>query len=198
MLRACRIHLYWTCKENANPTTNTSDPFWLLYVPAWGHRPRWGRSWPSWWRQWCRWWCPSPCTPSHTHLNIQKMATVLITILNCGSQKGGNWMDKIMYTVRKCKCWRYCLARCNEIFAFFPLFDETLRHIELCNNVIRHIQRNPPKHFFNTVVMYSLKSGSTRKDSYFFKLKFIIATWLIFFASLLIPYNTTQWTLACK
>ena len=116
----------------------------------------------------------------------------------CGSQKGGHWMEKIMYTVRKCKCWRYCLARCNEIFAFFPLFDETLRHIELCNNVIRHIQRNPPKHFFNTVVMYSLKSGSTRKDSYFFKLKFIIATWLIFFASLLIPYNTTQWTLACK
>ena len=30
----------------------------------------------------------------------------------------------------------------------FPLFDETLRHLELCNIVISHIQRNPPKLFF--------------------------------------------------
>ena len=27
------------------------------------------------------------------------------------------------------------------------LFDLTLRHIELGNSVICHIQRNPPKHF---------------------------------------------------
>ena len=39
----------------------------------------------------------------------------------------------------------YCLALCEEIFKQFPLFDETLRHIELCNSVISHTQRNPPK-----------------------------------------------------
>ena len=30
------------------------------------------------------------------------------------------------------------------IFNYFPLFDETFRHIELCNSVISHKQRNPP------------------------------------------------------
>ena len=35
----------------------------------------------------------------------------------------------------------YCLAVFDEIFDHFPLFDETLRHIELCNNVISQIQR---------------------------------------------------------
>ena len=33
---------------------------------------------------------------------------------------------------------------CDEIFNHFPLFDETLRHIELCNSLISPIQRNLP------------------------------------------------------
>ena len=31
-----------------------------------------------------------------------------------------------------------------------PLFDETFRHVELCNSVISHIQRNPPKIFYHS------------------------------------------------
>ena len=31
------------------------------------------------------------------------------------------------------------LAVCDEIFDHFPQFDETLRHIELCNSIICHI-----------------------------------------------------------
>ena len=45
-------------------------------------------------------------------------------------------------TVRKFNWWRYCLALCDIMFDHFPLFDETLRHIELCNSVISHIQGN--------------------------------------------------------
>ena len=41
----------------------------------------------------------------------------------------------------------YCLAVCYKILDYFPVFDETLRNIELCNGVISHIQRNPPKSF---------------------------------------------------
>ena len=38
-----------------------------------------------------------------------------------------------------------CLALWDEIFDHFPLFDDTLRHIELCNSVISQIQENTPK-----------------------------------------------------
>ena len=31
------------------------------------------------------------------------------------------------------------------LFHHFPLFDETLRHVELCNSVNSQIQQNPPK-----------------------------------------------------
>ena len=43
-------------------------------------------------------------------------------------------------TVNKFNLWRYCLARCDEIFDHFTLLDETLRHSELCNSVISQIQ----------------------------------------------------------
>ena len=33
----------------------------------------------------------------------------------------------------------------NFRFDHFPPFDQTIRHIELCNSVVSHIQRNPPK-----------------------------------------------------
>ena len=50
-----------------------------------------------------------------------------------------------LYTVanRKFNWRRYCY--CVEMVDHCPLFDETLRHIELCNSVINHIQRNPTK-----------------------------------------------------
>ena len=35
----------------------------------------------------------------------------------------------------------------TEIFDHFPLFDETLSHIELCNSGIRYIKKNPQKLF---------------------------------------------------
>ena len=31
------------------------------------------------------------------------------------------------------------LYTCDVIFDYFPLFDETLRHIELCNSVLGHL-----------------------------------------------------------
>ena len=46
------------------------------------------------------------------------------------------------YTARKFNWWRYCLALWDEIFDPFPLFDETLRHIELCNSVISEVCQN--------------------------------------------------------
>ena len=49
-----------------------------------------------------------------------------------------------VYTVRKFNRWRFRSALCDEIFDHFPLFDDTLRHIELCN--ISLIRRNPTKH----------------------------------------------------
>ena len=57
------------------------------------------------------------------------------------------WKVSMRRTFRKFTRWRYCLALCNEIFDHLPIFDETLRHIELCNSVIRHMHRNPPKAF---------------------------------------------------
>ena len=38
-----------------------------------------------------------------------------------------------VYTVRKFNWLRYCITLYDEIFDNFPLFDEILRHIELCN-----------------------------------------------------------------
>ena len=52
-----------------------------------------------------------------------------------------------LFTVRKFNWWRYCLAWCNEIFYHIPLFDETLRHLELCISVTCKILQNPPKLF---------------------------------------------------
>ena len=49
-----------------------------------------------------------------------------------------------IYNTRKFNWWRYCLAQCDEILDHFPLFDYTLRHIELCNSVISQILQNPP------------------------------------------------------
>ena len=48
------------------------------------------------------------------------------------------------YAVRKFKWWCNCLALCDENSNYFPLYDELLRHIERCNSVISHTQRNPP------------------------------------------------------
>ena len=44
-----------------------------------------------------------------------------------------------IYTVRK------FIALCEEIFDHFPVFDETLRLIELCNRENSQMLRNPPK-----------------------------------------------------
>ena len=37
------------------------------------------------------------------------------------------------------------VAPCDETFDHFLLFEETVSQIELCNSVIGHMQRNPPK-----------------------------------------------------
>ena len=65
----------------------------------------------------------------------------------CGLCRSHCNIHKKPYTVRKYNWWRYCLALCEEIFDNFPLFDETVRYIELWNSVIRHIQRNLPTLF---------------------------------------------------
>ena len=49
-----------------------------------------------------------------------------------------------------------CLALWDEIFDHFPLFDDTLRHIELCNSVISQIQEKH-QNFANS-------AGSLRQD----------------------------------
>ena len=43
------------------------------------------------------------------------------------------------FLLEKIKWWRYCSAQCDEIFDHFPVFDETFRHIELCNSVITNV-----------------------------------------------------------
>ena len=58
---------------------------------------------------------------------------------------------KQLHTVKKLNCWRCCLALCDEMFDHFHLFDETLRHIELCNSVICQIQWNHPHKISNSV-----------------------------------------------
>ena len=42
----------------------------------------------------------------------------------------GQFINLWEYTVRKFNRWRYCLTLCGEIFDHFPLFDETLRHMQ--------------------------------------------------------------------
>ena len=51
------------------------------------------------------------------------------------------------HTVRKFIWWRYCIALCDVIYDLFSLFDESLRHIELCNSVFSQIEQNLPQLF---------------------------------------------------
>ena len=44
----------------------------------------------------------------------------------------------------------YCLVVGDENFDHFPLFDETLRHLELCTSVVSQMQRNQ-KNLSNSV-----------------------------------------------
>ena len=62
----------------------------------------------------------------------------------------------ILYTFRKFNWWRYCLALCDEMFAHFPLFDETLHHIELWN------QSNTAKSAQTFLTMYTCRRGRPR------------------------------------
>ena len=79
---------------------------------------------------------------------------------NILSSRGGS-----SCTVRKYNWWHFCLAPlCDEIFDYFPLFDETLLYIELCNSVIRHIQWNPPK-LFQQCVLHGVASGQNNEAS---------------------------------
>ena len=55
------------------------------------------------------------------------------------------------------------VALCYEIFYFSPLFDETLRHIQLCNSGISQIKRNPPKLFLTLYLEASESQGSRRQ-----------------------------------
>ena len=51
----------------------------------------------------------------HTHLLLPKSMDKKHTV----------FLYQGVFTVRKFTWWRNCLARCDEIFAHFPLFDET-------------------------------------------------------------------------
>ena len=73
-------------------------------------------------------------------------------------EKIENRVHMYIYTVRKFNWWRYCLARVDEIFDYFLLCDETLRPIELCNNVISQICNEIRQNFSNSVYCTS-RSG---------------------------------------
>ena len=45
---------------------------------------------------------------------------------------------------------------CDEIYDHFPLFDENLSHLELCNSVIRHIQYSEIRQNFSNSACSSL------------------------------------------
>ena len=51
-----------------------------------------------------------------------------------------------VHTVRKFSCWRYCFVLCDLIVHHFSiflyLFDEPLRHIEVCKRIISQNHRN--------------------------------------------------------
>ena len=59
------------------------------------------------------------------------------------------------------------LLLCDEIFNHFPLFAETLRHVELCNGVISQIQENPPKLFYQCSER-TLRMSSEAVSVYFY------------------------------
>ena len=71
-------------------------------------------------------------------------------------------LSALWYTVRKFNWWRFCYksALCDEIFD--TLFDLTLRHIDLCNSVISHIQRNPPKPFLQCALWHLRRWNNLR------------------------------------
>ena len=79
----------------------------------------------------------SPHQTSSVHGSWRKNGLVISTSIHIHQQSWA-WDIYSTYTVRKCNWWRFCLALCDEIFDHFPLFDKTLRNIELCNSVISH------------------------------------------------------------
>ena len=74
---------------------------------------------------------------------VRKNATKKYTVYTAGELKpcklGFSILARLLfassydrYTVDKINWWLYCLSRFYEIFDHFSLFDETLRHIDLC------------------------------------------------------------------
>ena len=98
-------------------------------------------------------------------------------------------------TVRKFNWWLYCLALWNEIFYYFPLFYEILRHTELCNSVISHILYSEiRKTFSNSVVLI--------KHEFFFILtvtkSFKMFTNIFAFKNLYKVLSDVVWKLRCR
>ena len=58
---------------------------------------------------------------------------------------------KVLGTLLENVTDEYCLALCDEKFDYFPLFDESLRHMELCNSVIDQIHTAKSAKTFLTV-----------------------------------------------
>ena len=76
---------------------------------------------------------------------IFRHMTKTVTSFIVNVHKNAEYLVEVAFTLLENKWWRYSLYLCDEMFNHFPLFDETLRHIEVSNSVISHIQRNPPK-----------------------------------------------------
>ena len=87
----------------------------------------------------CQIWAIPPQDWQHSYGE----AGPVIGVDESGGRGGG-----MACTVRKFNWWLHCLTLCDEMFAHFPLFDETLRHTELCNSVISQPLRNPSTLFY--------------------------------------------------
>ena len=65
------------------------------------------------------------------------------------------------------------MALCDEMFDRFPLFDLTLRHIELCNIApyqSHTVQLNPPTLFYNSEEGYKAKTINLLTTKHLFAL----------------------------
>ena len=92
-----------------------------------------------------------------------------------------------LYTVRKVNWWRYCLDLCDEIFDHFPLFDETLRHKELCKSVVSQLQLNPPKFCLTVYTLYTLYSTTLSQSNSKLEINFLYE--LVY----TVQYSMWQW-----
>ena len=79
------------------------------------------------------------------------MSYFSLSLLCVGAAQYFSFVNAFTRKFRTFIWWRYCLAVCDEIFDHFPLSDETLRPIELCNAVISQKYSEICQNFLNSV-----------------------------------------------